>query len=598
MTNRLQFTYYYNVVELYNKIYNYIAIKLHSTISEQFDINNLCVEDIYQNISPPPHSSMGHFCFPTFFLAKKLKNSPSNISNKISEFIKNDKTISKINPEGPYINFFINSNSIGVMAIDDILNGSFFKKEFNLSKDLEMIEYSQPNTHKVLHVGHMRNLCMGNAIILISKYCGKNIMSATYPGDIGTHVAKCIWHIQNNNLKPSPKENPGEWLGNIYTKAEQKLNKQSKEQLEKSRTEISNVLKDITNKKGNSYKLWKETRNWSIEFMKDIYKWAKVEFDNWFWESELDIPSINFAKELLNNKILIKDNNAIGMDLSDEGLGFCMIIKSDGIGLYLTKDIELARIKFEKYNVKKNIYIVDNRQSYHFKQLFTVLKRIGFKQAKNCVHLPYAMVELPNGAMSSRKGNIVTITEAIKKMESTVKKNYLDKYLENNKWPKEEIDEKAYIIASGALKYGFLRIDNNKKIIFNMNQWLKLDGETGPYLQYTYARIISMLNKNSYNKPSKSYWDLLKSEYEINLMVKLSLFNNIVFISAKQLKTIHLCSYLYELGKLFNNFYSNCPIAKEQEPKIRITRMNLSYATSKIIKKGLELLGIDVPNRM
>lgn len=566
-----------------NKIHKYLAEKIH-TLS-----TNVEIETIYRAIGPPPEQALGHYAFPCFILAKEAKTQPDSIAASLAEKIKTDSVISNVNSQGPYLNFFITSQALGEMVVAQIIGEIFFSQTNVHKKRKIMIEYSQPNTHKILHVGHMRNLCLGSALVNIQKYIGHNVVSVTYPGDVGTHVAKCLWYLKYKNKTPVPKENKGGWLGEIYTRATQEITDGDKDELTK-------ILQEIHDQKGEFYQLWKETRQWSIALMNECYRWAETKFDLWFWESEVDAPSLTYAKKLFKQGKLIEDNGAIGIDLSEEKLGFCILIKRDGTGLYATKDIELAKIKFQNHKVEESIYIVDNRQSYHFKQVFKILEKLEFEHADKCRHLPYEMVELPDGPMQSRKGNIVPLTSLISNMEDKIRSDYLNKYKDN--WSDKEIASTTHAIAAGAIKYGMLKIENNRKIVFDMNEWIKLDGDTGPYLQYVYARIQSLLNKLGFDHKGKVPWQLLTKEEESALMVQLSSFNDVVLRCATQYKTSPLCSYLYSLGKIFNVFYVQCPIAKAGSKELKEARLHLAYACGKVIEQGLKILGINTPKRM
>ena len=433
----------------------------------------------------------------------------------------------------------------------------------------------------------MRNLSLGNALVRILTECGTKVYSVTYPGDVGTHVAKCLWYLENHQLTPPPQKK-GQWLGEIYAKADELLEEQKGTPQESvNRTQLTQILTELHNQQGPFFEKWRTTRKWSIDLMKTVYDWADVKFDRWFWESEMDAPSLKFARRLHSDGKLVKDQGAIGMDLQKEGLGFCLIVKSDGTGLYATKDIQLAKIKFEEFGIEKNIYIVDERQSHHFKQVFKVLEKIGFPQAKNCFHLPYSTVELPSGAMSSRKGNIVPLEELIHNMEEKIKQKYLA--------DSPDRDKLAAQIANGAIKYGMLRMDTNRKIIFDINEWLRLDGETGPYLQYAHARITTLCQKFSFDPNTPVNWDSLEKESEKNLLFKTLFFTSTLEKSVQNLQTMPLCTYLYELAKLFNGFYSDCSIQNAPTPDLQHARLSLSFATGRLLNKGLELLGIFAP---
>ncbi len=569
---------------------------IHQALSAAFEGHGLEVNDIYQMLGEPPNLDMGHLAFPCFTLAKTARKAPPQIAAAIAEKLGPSDIVAKAQVQGPYLNFTLNMKAVGEKVLALILSGKFFEIKLTDNQQKMMIEYSQPNTHKILHVGHMRNLCLGNALIRMLRYTGHDVLAVTYPGDVGTHVAKCLWYLKYHNQEAIPSENKGAWLGELYTKAHLKLEHELGSPSEASnRAELTAILKELHDGKGEFYELWKETREWSINLMKEAYDWADVKFDRWFWESEVDAPSLKYASELYEQGKLVKDQGAIGMDLSDDNLGFCLLIKSDGTGLYSTKDVELARKKFEEYGVDHSIYIVDNRQAHHFKQVFKVLEKLGFENAKNCYHLQYDVVELPDGAMSSRKGNIVPLMTLIESMEKEIKQKYLSKY--EGDWSAEEINQTAKDIAAGAIKYGMIRVDNNRKIIFDLAEWLALDGETGPYLQYVCARINSLCHRLGPVKTDVD-WSLLSAKEEIELALKVQRFNDVTLNAAENFKTAALTSYLFELGKLFNSFYANCEIKGAATAELKDTRLALAQAAGKVMKTGLEIIGIHAPDRM
>lgn len=558
---------------------------------------------LYDIFSPAPNFKMGHLSFACFPLAKALRMGPPQIAGALADHqaIANCPVVEKAVAQGPYLNIFLQKESLGNIVIGEINSGEYFEHRLIGGNEKWMIEYSQPNTHKILHVGHMRNLCLGNALVRMCRFAGVNMTAVTYPGDVGTHVAKCLWYLKKYNKDEAPQEEKGAWLGEMYTKANTLLEDElGTDKEEQNRTELTAILKQLHDQDGEYYDLWKETKNWSVDLMKEAYSWADVEFDRWFWESEVDAPSLVYAKELQEKGHLKLDDGAVGMDLSEDKLGFCLLIKTDGTGLYATKDVELARKKFEEFGIDKNIYIVDDRQAYHFQQVFKVLEKVGFEQAKNCYHLKYAMVELPDGGMSSRKGNIVPLMDLVSQMEKQIKEQFLNKYLEDKEsgWSAKEVDETAKMIANGAIKYGMTRVDNNRKIVFSMEEWLKLDGETGPYLQYVHARIASLCQKLHYSDDLLVDWNLLEKEQEAALLVKLMEFNDVVASGVAKLQTMHLCGYLYDLGKLFNSFYAECPIGKAESELLGHTRLALAHATGEVMREGLALLGIPAPNKM
>lgn len=572
-----------------------IAKWLQETIKKEFQ-SDIELTNLYDALSPPPNTKMGHLTFASFPVAKLLKKSPVDIVKKLKEALPDHNIVQEANPAGPYLNIKLNLNLCADELFQSIDSGKFFKQKLTENAPKTMVEFSQPNTHKEMHVGHMRNMCLGDALVKIFRYCSVDTVATTFPGDVGTHVAKCLWFLKKHNKTPVPSTKKGAWLGSLYTQGNNLLEEQKgSEQEEKNREELTQILKQLEQKSGEYYELWQETRLWSIDLMNEVYNWANIQFDVVYWESDVDSDSVNYINDLYKSKKLVKDDGAIGMDLSDDKLGFCLLLKSDGTGLYATKDVELAKRKFKDHNIEKNVYVVDNRQAFHFKQVFKVLEKLDFENAKNCFHLQYEMVELTSGAMSSRKGNVVPLQSLIEQMVAKIKTDYLVRY--QHEWSEEEIEKVANQVAQGAIKFGMTRIDNNKKIIFDMNEWLKLDGESGPYIQYGCARINSLLSKFALNKDLVNFKSL-ESESEQNLVLKILDFNNVVSSACKQYKTSLLTSYLYELTKLFSSFYAECPIGKLEDEQLKHTRLALSFMVLKTLNQGLELLGIEAPNKM
>lgn len=555
------------------------------------------LKDYYDMLVEPPQVEMGHLAFGCFKLAKALKKAPPQIAQQLAEKIVTNESIERVQATGPYLNFFFSAKAYGEKVLEPILNDQAFERQLTEGTPRTMIEYSQPNTHKEVHVGHMRNISLGQSLVNLLKYSGYDVLTATFPGDVGTHVAKCLWYLKKfEDPKAIPEQGKGEWLGQIYSKAHLLLEDQiGTEKEEENRRELTAILKELEAKKGPYFELWQATRQWSIDLMKSVYKWAGVTFDYWYWESDVDSESVALANKLYQEGKLVKSEGAIGMNLEEEGLGFCLLLKSDGTGLYATKDLELARRKFQDVKVDVSLYVVDMRQALHFKQVFKTLERLGFEQAQRCVHLQYNYVELPDGAMSSRKGNIVPLMRLVTRMEETVKNQYLHRY--QGEWSQEEIDLVASQVAQGAIKYGMLRMDPAKKIVFNMEEWLKIEGESGPFVQYSGARIHSLLKKQDFNGGQPTHWTLLVHPAETALMQHLLFFNSVVLQAAQGYRPSTLCTYVYELAKKFNYFYHECQIS-QAEPSLKQARLALSKAVGSVLSEGLALLGIPSPAKM
>ena len=587
-----------NMPKTLNPVYKEIATAIAQSLGGLLEGESpMTMKSIYDALTLPPDMSMGHVAFPCFPLARVLRKGPPMIAKELVAVMGPVPGASSVVAAGPYLNFTLDPEYLGRVVVEGCLSGAFYEGALLSSRQKIMIEYSQPNTHKEMHVGHMRNLCLGNALVKISRKSGAETISATYPGDVGTHVAKCLWYLKDCYEGEVPSANRGEWLGAMYSRANKALNELKGSPKEKEVAErLTQILKELHGKEGEFYELWKETRQWSLDLMRSVYDWAQVSFDRWFYESEVDEPSLRYIRKLHKEGKIEKNQGALGMDLKEDKLGFCLLEKSDGTGLYATKDVELARVKFDEFGIEKSVYVVDNRQTHHFQQVFKVLEKLGFPQAKDCFHLQYEMVELPEGPMSSRDGNIVPLMTLIEAMEKAVIKDHLEKY--RGKWSDEEILETARDIANGAIKYGMLRVDNNRKIIFDLKEWVKLDGETGPYLQYVHARIRSLEEKCGPLDKAMVDYSLLHRKEELALMVHLNSYNKIVLTAAEQLKTIHVCSYLYDLAKLFNSFYNACPVKTAETDALRHSRLALCGAVGATMKEGLSLLGIKAPLRM
>lgn len=564
---------------------------------------------IHDALGEPPNPELGDLAFGCFQLAKQLRAPPPQIAQKLKDILLRDELSANLSDSlsasgieavvatGPYLNLTISMAAWGEKVLSQAASGELFKYALTQNTQRTMVEYCQPNTHKELHVGHMRNLCLGFSMVNLLKYAGFDIVTATFPGDVGTHVAKCLWYMKFHNTEPVPKHGKGEWLGKMYSKGHLKLDDELKtEQEAKNREQLTLILKQLQAHEGEFFDLWKETREWSIELMKTVYRWAGVTFDRWYWESDVDTASVELARQLFAEGKLIKSEGAVGMDLSADNLGFMMMLKSDGTGLYATKDVELARRKFQDEKIEKSLYVVDMRQSLHFKQVFKCLEKLGFEQAKNCFHLPYNFVELPDGPMSSRKGNIIPLTDLIERMQETVKTQYLSRY--DNEWTGEEQNEVAEQVAQGAIKYGMVRMDTNKKIVFDMAEWLKLDGESGPFIQYSHARIMSLLKKQNYDGSIPVAWTQLSHKAERRVAQMIGKFNSVTVEAAENYRPSLVTAYLYELAKSFNAFYHDCPVATAETTEMRVARLALVSAVGKVLEKGLELLGIPAPQRM
>ena len=722
-------------------------------------------DEIYKFFENPKDSKMGDIAFPCFPLARELKKAPPMIANEIASALQNQtelkKDFSQIQAAGPYINFVINKANLAADLIPKILNKSFTAKRASTGVR-SMIEYSQPNTHKGFHVGHTRNVALGDSLVRIIEWSGDDVVAANYIGDVGTHIAKCLWQYTKYTKNPNSPEfavikkdnlNKGEFLGQFYVLADRALDfsalsqcpiphiscakvietsvhpKNPKWNVLKIETnnagttetktvvsaakavpvntllafakpgarlagrlvsevdkegvlsqgmlcsglelglnednenlhildsntpvgkeladiyanssikylrngevlisglveekayihyqeanlyksiselilgrnkEVSDCLKALEKGSGPLYDLWQETRQWSLQDFNDVYNWLEARFDHFFYESEVSDSGKSIVKEFLDKGVFVKSEGAVGADLSAHKLGFFMVLKSDGTGLYSTKDLSLAQLKFEKFKIDRSVYVVDAAQSMHFQQVFKTLELMGYQQAKKSYHLSYGQVMLPDGKMSSRKGNVIPFSELKNILLEKIVRDFLASY--KDLWTAAEIENTARRIAIATIKYGMLNQDNNKNIIFDMNEWTARSGNTGPYMMYAYTRTRSILRELQSRigniDYSKADWNLLSHNTEQEVIGKLQEFPNVVARAAEFYSPQQLCIYLYDLSKDFSRMYDQCSVVHAESESLKISRAALVDACGIVIEAGLNLLGIKTVEKM
>ena len=525
-----------------------------------------------------------------FMLASGQKRNPVEIAGDIAEKLKTKKIkfIEKIETKGPYINFYF-SNEFYIEALKKILKE---KEKFGKAKKTKnkiMVEFFHANTHKGVHIGHIRNIVLGEALCRVLEADGNNVIRANYQGDIGPHVAKCLWGFLNLYGGKAPAENRGTWLGKVYAEASEKIKENG--ELEKQVQEIN--LKLYSGDKETT-KFWKMTRQWCLDDFEKFYREFGVKFGELYFESETEKTGKKVVQELLKKGIVKRDQGAIVIDLKAENLGVSVLLTKEGYPLYSTKDLGLAKIKFDKHKLDKSIHVVGKEQEFYFKQLFATFKRIGFKKAAEVSHhLIYELVMLPEGKMSSREGTMVLYGDLKEKLieiaKSEVKKRHED-------WPQKEIDSIALQIALGALKFSMVRRESNKVIVFDWDEALQLEGDTGPYLQYAHVRTNGILKKTKEKaKIGKSY---AFTADEKKLVKKLAEFPEQVEKAAHDLALHYMAHYLLELATAFNKFYTTSPVLTAEKPAQLKSRLAMVQASSILLQNGLHLLGMACPKKM
>lgn len=559
------------------------------------------VAGVYRLMEKPPELKLGDFAFPCFRFAKAFGLKPQEVAAKLAEGLTAGKNrwIGCVEVVNAYVNIFLNRNALAAALVPDVLTQKYFKAlaQHPDRKGVRvMIEYSQPNTHKLFHVGHMRNVALGDAVVRMNRYLGYDVVAANYIGDEGTHIAKCLWYIEHTQAK-QPQGNKLEWLGEMYAGACIALEDATPEQLPQMEKEISAILREIEAKQGPRYEYWKVTRQWSLDAFVEIYRWLNVHFDQYFYESEVSEESQAIVSDYVTKGVFQESDGAIGVDLKNEKMGFAMLRKRDGNTLYLTKDLALARRKFEEFKIAKSIYVVASEQNLHFRQAFRLMELMGFKQAKDCFHLSYGMVTLPDGKMSSRKGNVIPFTLLQQRLTEELAKQ-LEKY--RGEWSEQEMRETNQKLCIGAIKFGMLFSDPVKDIVFDIKDWLSFEGNTGPYLMYSYARTRSILRKAGEQgvKPlatapisadTEEEWEVIRFVYDFNDAVENATLTN---------KPSVLAHHLYNMCRAFNRFHTNVSVLKAETPEKMLARVTLLEAFSSTLARGLDLLGMTPPERM
>ena len=536
----------------------------------------------------------GQVSFKTFSFAKDFRKNPVEVATLITEKLQSNPLIAAVSCKSGFVNIFVKSGAL-VTATLNTLDPQYAAVLPLPQKNAKvLVEHSQPNTHKELHVGHTRNTILGDTLCNLYKHCGYDAIAQNYHGDEGVHVAKCLWYMQKEGLKPTNADDKGTWLGSVYAAATKTLNALPEDAAATIyKQEISVVLEQLEAKSGPFYDLWVETRKWSFDLFKQMYGWLCVDFDAWISESDVSEESFEIVQKYYDKKVFTKSEGAIGADLSAEDLGFFILRKSDGRGLYSTKDIALAFRREKEYQPDQVIYVVDDRQSYHFKQVFATLRHMGLSFAQKCYHLAYNVVETKEGAMSSRHGTIVPMLGLIEKMEKLCLDNILVR--QGSTEANAADREKARKIAVSGIRYGMIKIDPASKIIFDMDSWLKVEGNTGPYLLYCYTRMVSLLKKNEAAGAinlTEQNWDLLNRNEEHAFIYQLAKFNEKVLEATTKMKPNIFANYTYDLCKSFNAFYEHCPIKAEDDAAIKRARLALTKLGVTHVQTALKILGM------
>ncbi|MCF7867020.1 arginine--tRNA ligase [Candidatus Woesearchaeota archaeon] len=550
------------------------------------DHTNLDECKVFELLEVPPKPELGDFAFPCFLLAKELKKSPAEIATDLTSKIK-ENFIEKVEAKGPYVNFWIKKEILVKNVLESLEENIVLDK-----KDKILLESPGPNTNKPLHLGHLRNMLLGVSNKKILNYLGHEVIPVDVVNDRGIHICKSMlaYKLFGNNETPESSGMKGDYfVGKYYVKFAEEV---------KNNPELEDQAKEMLKlwEEGDEETLdiWKKMRDWCLAGFKESFKNFDVVHEKSYYESETYKAGKEIILNGLENGLFEKDEDgAIIANLEDKGLGKKVLLRADGTSIYITQDIELARQRFEDYNMDRIVYIVGSEQIHHFKVLFEILKMLNFPFADKCHHLAYGMVYLPDGKMKSREGTIVDADNFKSDMVKMAKLEVKERYPDLND---DELNTRADMIASAAVNFFILKYDAHKDFVYDPKQSLSFTGDSGPYIQYTHARICSIQRKANLN-PENINYSLLELDSERNLINKLEDFKDIILKSAENYRPSLIANYLLELSQLFNNYYHETQIIIE-EKELMNARLFLINKIKYVLNNGLSLLNIKAPEEM
>lgn len=553
---------------------------------EKKDIG-LTFDEIYKLIEIPPQDNMGDYSFPCFSLARTMRKNPAIIAEELASSL-DLKAFEKIENLNAYVNFYVDRK----MFEEETLNEIIEKKEKYASSDIGkgkniVVEFSSVNIAKPFHIGHIRSTVIGDALRNIHKFLGYNTIASNYIGDYGTQFGTMIKAYKLWGDDDKLRKSPIKELLNLYVRYNTEA-----ENDEKMKGDARLEFKNLEDGQEEAVRLWSWFKEISFKEFDRVYKMLDIDFDNYNGEayhSEF-IPKV--IEELKEKDLLVESDGALIVDLSEFDLPPSIVIKSNGSSAYITRDIATAINRKKVYDFDKNLYVVATQQNLHFDQLFAILKLMGYDFYKDCKHVSFGMVSLKDQTLSTRKGQVVFLEDVLNKAIEKTKE-----VMESRHTEIEDIEETAKIVGIGAVKFQELYNNRIKDYVFDWDEVLNFDGETGPYLQYTYARAKSVLRKAGFEKAEKMNFTKITSDEEFALVKSLANFKDIVIKACEKYEPSLITRHLTEIAKNFNKFYNTCQVNVEDK-EVKEERLALTYASSLVIKIGLGLLGIKTVEKM
>lgn len=585
---------------------------LHQAIVKAFaDIFETTLQENQINLEQTKKEFAGHVTFVVFPFVKLTKKSPEQTANLLGDYLQNNcDEIIGYNVIKGFLNLVLSNNYWLSIFKTEVLSNSF---GFLPQKgEKVMVEYSSPNTNKPLHLGHVRNNLLGFSVSQLLTAAGYEVVKANLVNDRGIHICKSMlaWQKFGNGETPESTGLKGDKLvGNYYVIFDQEYKKEIAALLADGRTEeeakkqaplileAQQMLLKWEQGDDEVISLWKTMNSWVYAGFDDTYNKLGVSFDKYYYESDTYLLGKDIVEEGLQKGVFFKkEDGSVWIDLTADGLDEKLVRRADGTSVYITQDLGTAQLKFDDFNVQKSIYVVGNEQDYHFKVLFLILDKLGKDWAKGLFHLSYGMVDLPSGKMKSREGTVVDADDLIDEMKATAKEK-TEALGKVDNFEEAEKENLYTMIGMGALKYFLLKVEPKKRLLFDPNESIDFQGNTGPFIQYTHARIKSVLKKAAYNDKVIEFPTQL-GETELELLQLLSKYPETIEQAAKDYNPAAIANYAYDLAKTYNKFYQSESILKVEEELLKQFRLQLSFYTASTLHKAMLILGIAMPERM
>jgi len=572
---------------------------------------NTDITDVEISLQETRKEFEGQVTIVTFPLTKFSRKSPEQTGNEIGDFLKNElKEVAGFNVIKGFLNISITDGYWISQLHNEILPDDFAVFAPNGKK--VMVEYSSPNTNKPLHLGHVRNNLLGYSISQILDAAGYEVIKANLVNDRGIHICKSMlaWQLFGNGETPESTGEKGDHLvGKYYVIFDKEYKKeieflrsegQTEEEAKKNAPLIKQAQEMLQKWEAGDEEilnLWRTMNTWVYDGFGKTYHALGVNFDKFYYESNTYLLGKDIVEEGLEKGVFFKkDDGSVWIDLTPDGLDEKLVRRSDGTSVYMTQDLGTAQLKYDDFQMDESIYVVGNEQDYHFKVLFLILQKLGKIWAKGLLHLSYGMVDLPSGKMKSREGTVVDADDLVAEMEQTAKEQ-TEQLGKVDAFDEDEKLELYHTIGMGALKYFLLKVDPKKRLLFDPNESVDFQGHTGPFIQYTHARIKSVLSRAAVDYSGELEIKEL-SPVERDLIVILTQFPMIIQEAALAYSPAVIANYVYELAKAYNKFYHEKSILQAEDELLMKFRLQLSAASAKVISKGMNLLGINVPERM